>query len=309
MKFKHLLVSIFIFFSSILLFSQTKENANNNLTDSLRMSLETLPINKSNSENSLKWYQMFTQIPGDITSFPSAAFNKKNVPLITSLAAGTGALMLLDAKGWNANSRLFNRSKIFHNLSDAGVLLGEAKYHFIIAGLFSAVGFTFKDHKSLKTASNLVEALLASGISAQILKRVFGRESPAAASEYTGEWTFFPGFKTYQKNQPKYYSYPSGHITSLTATITVIANNFPEQKWIRPVGYSLIALCSVGLVSRGMHWYSDLPAGFLLGYTFGNIIAPEENINSIHKETAKNKLSLLPLIDFNDVGLTLSYNF
>ncbi len=253
---------------------------------------------------------MFTNVPNDIGSFPSQAFNKKNIPLIASLAVGTGTLMLIDNKGWNFNSRLFNQSKTFHKLSDIGVSFGESKYHLIMAGLFSAIGITFNDHRSLKTASNLVEVMLASGISAQILKRVFGRESPAAASENTGEWTFFPGDDQYQDSQPKYYSYPSGHITTLTASITVITNNFSEQKWIRTVGYSLIALCSVGLVSRGMHWYSDLPAGFFLGYTFGNIIAPGVNSNSFqHEEETKNKLSLLPLIDLNDVGFSLSYNF
>lgn len=310
MKINTALLSSFILFSIAKVSGQTRQLTSKSLSDSLRMSLLVSPINYSSSNNNLTWHQMFTNVPHDIVSFPSHAFNKKNIPLITSLALGTGTLMLVDERGWNFNSRLFHQSKTFHKLSDIGVSLGEAKYHLIMAGLFSAIGFTFNSRRSLKTASNLVEVMLASGISAQILKRVFGRESPAAASEYTGDWTFFPGIDQYQDSQPKYYSYPSGHITTLTASITVIANNYPEQKWIKPVGYSLMALCSVGLVSRGMHWYSDLPAGFFLGYTFGNIIAPEIDTKANNKkEKTKNELSLLPLIDFNDVGISLSYSF
>jgi membrane-associated phospholipid phosphatase len=185
--------------------------------------------------------------------------------------------------------------------------LGNEKYHFIVVGIFGAWGLINHDSKSLKTASNLVEAIIASGISVQLLKRVFGRESPIAATEAAGEWTFFPNLKDYQKHQPKYYAYPSGHITTLTTVVTVLANNYPEAKWIKPVGYSLIAICGVGLVSRGMHWYSDLPAGFFLGYTFGNIISPVQEITQ--EQDSVTKLHLSPLLGLNNFGLQLSYNF
>jgi membrane-associated phospholipid phosphatase len=262
-----------------------------------------------NSENKLTWYQMFTHVPNDILSFPAGVLNSNKL-LIGALAAGTGTLMFLDETSWRDNTILFHNSNVFHKLSDVGVTLGEAKYHFMMAGLFSVLGFALNDQRALKTASNLVEVAIASGISAQVLKRIFGRESPAAATEYGGDWTFLPSIKEYQKNQAKYYSYPSGHITTLTASVTVIANNYPKEKWIKPVGYFLVALCGVGLVSRGMHWYSDLPVGFFLGYTFGNIVSPQESDHTQKEEkTAENKLNILPLFDPNDLGFALSYNF
>ena len=309
MKHNNAFLLSFIFLSILKIFAQTNLT-DNKITDSARIRLQAFQLNNSNSENNFTWHQMFTRLPKDFAKFPSQTFNKKNIFLISSLAAGTGALMLIDEKGWDINSRLFKKSKIFHNLSDIGVSFGEAKYHLIMAGMFCAIGLVFNNQRSLKTAGNLVEVMIASGLSVQLLKRVFGRESPAAASEYAGDWTFFPGIKQYQDHQPKYYSYPSGHIATLTASVTVIANNYPEQKWIKPVGYSLIALCGVGLVSRGMHWYSDLPAGFFIGYTFGSIISPEKSSNSINKEgEGKNKLTVLPFIDFNDIGCALSFNF
>jgi hypothetical protein len=60
------------------------------------------------------------------------------------------------------------------------------------------------------------------------------------------------------------------------ATLTVVAENYPEQRWIRPVGYTLVGALGIGLVAKGMHWYSDLPAGIALGYIFGKVAANRE---------------------------------
>jgi membrane-associated phospholipid phosphatase len=300
-------LTIFFFFISCIS-AQMKINNFNSSSDSNQVTIELYFSPESASDNNLKWYTMFTKVPRDIGNFPASALNSDKLPLIAALAAGTGALMLLDEQGWQANRRLFNESNTFHSLSDFGVALGNEKYHFIVVGMFGAWGLINHDSRSLKTASNIVEAVIASGVSVQILKRIFGRESPAAATEAAGEWTLFPNLKEYQKHQPKYYAYPSGHITTLTAAITVLANNYPEAKWIKPVGYSLIAICGVGLVSRGMHWYSDLPAGFFLGYTFGNLISPEQEVPSA-SESSLSSVHFSPLIGANNLGVQFSFNF
>jgi membrane-associated phospholipid phosphatase len=299
-------LTIFFFFISCVP-AQMKIDNFNSLSDSSQVTIESRFSTQSASDNNLKWHTMFTKVPQDIGNFPASVLNSK-LPLIAALAAGTGALMLVDEQGWQANRRLFNESNTFHSLSDFGVDLGNEKYHFMVVGMFGAWGLINHDSRSLKTASNLVEAVIASGVSVQLLKRVFGRESPAAATEPAGEWTLFPNLKEYQKHQPKYYAYPSGHITTLTAAITVLANNYPEAKWIKPVGYSLIAICGVGLVSRGMHWYSDLPAGFFLGYTFGNLISPEREVPSA-SESSLSQVHFSPLIGANNLGVQFSLNF
>lgn len=300
-------LSIFFFFISCISAQMKIKNFNSSL-DTNQVTFGPDFYRESAIDSKLKWYSMFTKVPHDIGNFTTSALNSNRLPLFAALAAGTGALMLVDEQGWLANKRLFNESKTFHDLSDFGVALGNEKYHFIVVGMFGAWGIINNDSRSLKTASNLVEAIIASGVSVQLLKRVFGRESPVAASEAAGEWTLFPNLKTYQNNQPSYYAYPSGHITTLTAAITVLANNYPEAKWIKPVGYSLIAICGVGLVSRGMHWYSDLPAGFFLGYTFGNLISPEREV-SAPSEASGSSTHFSPLIGPNNLGVQFSYNF
>ncbi len=310
MKFKFLLVSLFIILNAICSFAQSEKDSAGYIPDSSKVLVKSFPVKDKEKGDELTWYKMVTNVPHDISTYPGGAFSADKIPLFAALTAGTGALMLFDEQGWRANRRLFDNSPIFHSLSDIGVSFGEEKYHFALAGAFALFGFIDHDSRSLKTASNIVEAVIASGVSVQLLKRIFGRESPAVATEYAGNWEFLPNLIEYQKHQPKYYAYPSGHITTLTATITVLANNYPEEKWIKPVGYSLIVLTGIGLVSRGMHWYSDLPMGFFLGYTFGNLISPEQSdLDKPGTETSIRKFHLLPLLGLNNLGVRLSFNF
>jgi membrane-associated phospholipid phosphatase len=161
----------------------------------------------------------------------------------------------------SAQSRCFPINQI----SNYSVFIGDGKFNLITAGLFSVYGFAASDRRALKTSSNIVESIIATGLLVQVFKRVFGRASPEAESDNSGRWELFPNLKKYQKNQPRYYAFPSGHIATLTTTITVIANNYPEVSWIKPVGYSAIGLVGISLVNKGMHWYSDLPLEFILG--------------------------------------------
>jgi len=72
----------------------------------------------------------------------------------------------------------------------------------------------------------------------------------------------------------RYNAFPSGHLTTALATLTVIANNYPEQSWIRPVGYVTCAGLAVGLVAQSIHWWSDFPLAIALGYGFGSLLSP-----------------------------------
>ncbi len=303
-----------LIFSLPVLFAQDENNYNtssgNAIDSAYQFNVSPHSFERIKTDEKVNWHQMITNIPSDLSEYPKEAFSSNQIPLFAIVAAGTGALMLIDQKGWDANKSLYNNSEPFHELSDIGVNFGDEKYHFLVAGLFTVFGFTNDSPVALKTASNIVEAVIASGVGVQVMKRIFGRESPAVSSRSSGRWQFFPNLKKYQENQPKYYAYPSGHITTLTATVTVIANNYPHEKWIKPIGYSMIGLCGIGLVSRGMHWYSDLPLGIFLGYTFGNLISPPESDSEtsvLGREISNVKVS--PLFFGGDIGFSLSYNF
>ncbi|HKI78423.1 MAG TPA: phosphatase PAP2 family protein [Ignavibacteriaceae bacterium] len=310
MKIKLTFIFGLLFFCNIFLNAQDEiANDSTSATDSLNLSEIAMGLDEIKSDSSITWHQMITKVPKDIYEFSGSALNSNQIPLFAGLAAATGALYLIDREGWNFNKRLFDTSPPFHTFSDIGVDFGNETYHLILAGVFAAYGLADDNSRALKTASNVVEALIASGISVQIFKRIFGRESPELSTQNSGYWKLFPNLAEYQRHQPKYYAYPSGHITTLTATVTVLANNYPEVKWIKPVGYAMIAICGMGLVSRGMHWYSDLPMGIFLGYTFGNLIAPEIKINNDENNISENSIKFSPFLFSKDIGLAISYTF
>ncbi len=136
----------------------------------------------------------------------------------------------------------------------------------------------------------------------QGFKRVFGRESPHAKTKSRGAWHGFPGWNEYMENTSHYDAMPSGHVATLTSTVTVLAKNYPEVKWIQPVGYSLIGIMGIEMMNSGVHWASDYPLGFLIGYAVGSVVTSSK-ITKIHKETHSNRTKGFDTnLTFNRVG-------
>jgi membrane-associated phospholipid phosphatase len=258
------------------------------------------------SSNKLTWHQMFSNVPEDYYLLAKYQTEFSNLETLLSVITFSGLTNLFDQDLLRSTKTFSQRNPLINNAKDKIVFMGDGRFSLIAASLFSLYGWLSGDQKHLKTSSNIIEALLTSGIMVQVLKRTFGRESPNAATVKNGRWDFFPSFKNYHKNQPRYYSYPSGHITTLTTTVVVIANNYPDEKWIKPFGYTAIGLVGASLVAKGWHWYSDLPLGIYLGYTIGNIIAPFENKIPVVKEE-EHRYSIFPLV-YND-GISLNCNF
>lgn len=262
----------------------------------------------TNSNNDFKWYKMITGLPSDYYNIFEKTFSEKDLTNILEISILTGALATADQSGWKYQRQLFNKSIIDRNFSNIAVDMGNGGYQFLTSAVFFSAGILFHNQKAIKTGSNIAEAVLSTGLLVQLLKRVTGRESPYAQSESGGEWHFMPSIKEYQKNQPKYYSFPSGHLSTATAVVTVIANNYPNVKWIKPVGYSLLGVLSFSLINKGMHWYSDLPVAFFLGYTFGNIISPLKERKHSNKINGP-RLILAPSYINNGIALNAVCNF
>ena len=70
---------------------------------------------------------------------------------------------------------------------------------------------------------------------------------------------------------PNYDAFPTGHLATAMATVTVIADNYPEYHFIRPVGYGLMGLLGYSMLNNGVHWACDYPVGIALGYAFAKI--------------------------------------
>ena len=285
--------------------SQQEEHEPVFFDDGLQQVDFTIPLEQSlnldilHAQKTTRWYSMFTQLPNDWMHGAGLSIKSESIPAIAGVCVLTYSLLRTDNQTWRGTRRLYHSSADFHDASNYAVALGDGRMHLGIASVFAGYGWLWDDPKALRVASQTVEAFLATGITVQLLKRVTGRESPAAATSHaTGRWKFFPHPSVYDKHPTSYYAFPSGHISTAMATLTVVAENYPQERWIRPVGYTMVGALGVGLVAKGMHWYSDLPMGVALGYLFGKIAA-NPSIPELMKGVQEKGLdiSVTPIID------------
>ena len=235
-------------------------------------------------------FGFLTRIPGDAAGMAATTFKKSSIKPLLILAGSTTVLLFADqfiadqskkiCKDINFQTDEDNKDlvaikigkkqtsiiKVPQNLNTAVYQLGQGFYGLLIgAGLFTYGKFTH-DYRSLSTASQLTESFIMLGIGTQLLKRITGRETPGEASASGGKWRLFPSFSDFQNQTPKYDAFPSGHMATMIATVTILAQNYPEKKWIGPVGYSISGLVGLSMINNEVHWASDFPLAIGLGY-------------------------------------------
>jgi len=181
--------------------------------------------------------------------------------------------------------------------------LGDGITHVSIMAGFFAHSMIKENDKSLNVSSQLAEGLIGVTIVTQVLKHLSGRETPTWSSTKTGKWRWFPNPRTYHVDVPKYDAFPSGHFAASMMTITVLAENYPANPYIKPIGYTLISLLGFQMMNNGVHWASDYPLGIAIGYTFGKIVSKRE------RDKAKAGWSVEPIQAYNSIGVALKYRF
>ncbi|HYM20020.1 MAG TPA: phosphatase PAP2 family protein, partial [Candidatus Kapabacteria bacterium] len=214
------------------------------------------------------------------------------LPVIAGISALTAVTIITDNRTWDATAKLYDKNKFFRDVCDVGDGIGDGKTQFGLAAAYAIYGFAFNDDRAIRTASQTVEVILACGGVVQLLKHITGRESPFLATTPTGAWRFFPNQLDYLKHVPKYDAFPSGHIATAFATLTVAIENYPEKAWIPWVGYPLMAVCATGLVGTSIHWWSDIPLGVALGYSFGRLVAHPDGLTPVASGQSKTKTDL-----------------
>jgi membrane-associated phospholipid phosphatase len=306
-------VLLFIGFPRI---SVASPNGRDTDGDSLTIRVEQHYVKEDSSTKSFaddylpKWYDMIARIPGDWIEYSKETFQMKNIPPFIGIAGATAALMVVDRQWYWTEKKWYDESPAFHRVSDWFVFTGDGRFQFGIVGAFAGYGFVFGDARALRTASETTEAILACGGIVQLLKHVTGRESPYVATKRTGAWRFFPNQIQYAKHVPHYDAFPSGHLATATATLIVIAENYSELPWLKPVGYVALGAISSSLVAYGIHWWSDFPLAFVLGYSFGEIASHPLGIKLDDKRDDKDtKISFAPVVFRRGVGLGMKVSF
>jgi len=238
-------------------------------------------------------FDFITNLPMDWRDWAVENIQLRYWPQIAIITASTAAMIVYDNQLWKPFEKEYNRNTTFHTTSDLFVDIGDGRFQFGLSAAYLAYGFIAGDKRAVRCASQICEVILASGGVVQLLKHLTGRESPVdITTNPTGRWDFFPNQLDYLYHTSHYDAFPSGHLTTALATLTVIANNYPEQAWIRPVGYAACAGLAVGLVAQSVHWWSDYPLAIALGIGFGNLLSPNPDGDVSVTESQKNKKSM-----------------
>jgi hypothetical protein len=254
-------------------------------------------------------YTMFSNIPRDWGRWYDISFRKERVNEWLIIGGLTAATVFTDDITYTPSAKFYHSSPQAKKWSDFCANIGDGTTQFALAGSFGAYGLIFKDQKALRTGSQIVQAVLASGAVVQVLKHVTGRESPFVRSTPTGVWKILPNQIDYHRKVPFFDAYPSGHICTSLATVIVIAENYPDVKWIRPAGYAFTTLVGLGMLSNGIHWVSDYPLGLFIGYYFGMLSAHPEGVPVAESVDGRFKVYILPSITPMGTGASVSMTF
>jgi membrane-associated phospholipid phosphatase len=220
-------------------------------------------------------WEFVTHLPRDLRDFGSEILKPENRGLVAGILGITALTVKTDYESWRAVAQVEAETPNFRKFSNYGVSMGDGFFQFGIAGVFLATGVATGNTKAIRTTSQIVEAILATGIVVQVVKHISGRESPFSSESRTGVWRLFPDQFEYNKDFQKFDAVPSGHLSTATATYIVIYENYPDQKWIPYVGLPVLAWVSTGLVATSIHWWSDFPIALALGYSMGRIVTRE----------------------------------
>lgn len=261
-----------------------------------------------------KW-GFVTDLPSDAAGIVKSSFSKASIKPWLWIAGSTALLIWADPYvaegvrtmsedlGLSPEEKNYNLLKfktgdkevaLFRlpaNLNTAFYQLGQGFPPLVIGAGLYLYGKKHDDYRALSTASQLAESFVLMGVSTQIVKRITGRESPSEATTAGGKWRFFPSFSDYQKNTPNFDAFPSGHLATLVSSITIFGDNYPEKRWIKPLGYSLSALVCYSMINNEVHWISDYPLAIAMGYICAKQVLKHsrrvETAQTRHKKTGE----------------------
>jgi PAP2 superfamily len=241
-----------------------------------------------------KFYTFLQNIPRTFANAGKETFSKKSLPALGIIAGASVVLIIADQSISNSVHQFSHFIHLHHdrdykdvitlklggspihvyqapqNLNSVLYSLGEGLPPILISAGLLVHGSIAKDHRSLSVASQIMQSNITMGISTQLLKRISGRESPFVATQSGGAW--HPArFRQYQHNVPHFDAFPSGHLATMMSTVTVLALNYPEKKWIRPVGYTLMTLVGLAMINNDVHWAGDYPLAIGLGYVSAKV--------------------------------------
>ena len=209
-------------------------------------------------------------------------------------AGGTGMFIALD--GVINNTFKDIRGSATDSLADIFKPLGDSSYAFPALAGFYIFGHVIENEKAKRTTLIATESFLITSLYTTVLKVSFGRHRPWNANENNAdsrtEWF-----------SNAHYSFPSGHTATAFAIATVVANEYEETPYIKPISYGLATLTGLSRMNAEKHWASDVFIGAALGYF------TSKTLLRLHNNKKGQHFTIYPRADSRGGGIVLSKKF
>lgn len=280
-----------------------------------------------------KFTDIFVNSIKDLGNFGYVITRKESLPWVAAAVASTAAMVPIDGKAidWVHNGMKdlgIESEKKFgdmlsvggssllvypKNVNSALYFIGEGFPSIMIGVGMYTYGFINNDYRSLQTANQLMEEFLSMGLTCQFIKHITGRQSPSNVTDGgSGTWHIFPNQSDYMSSVSNYDAMPSGHMATMMCTITILSENYPEYKLIKPIGYSLMGAVGLAMMNNKVHWLSDYPLAIGIGYTMGKIISArgrKVSYKDVPYSNIVDRTSIYPtFINKNNFSLSLVYH-
>lgn len=278
-----------------------------------------------------EWQDPFVNVIPSYKTFFNRSFAKDNWTNLGLITASTILLYAYDRQILNQSQKLgrklgignsdhtkamitYRHANIFRGPTDLGstlYFLGDGWTHTTIFSSFLIVGAINDNNRAMQTGTEIFHGLIINTFANQFLKHITGRESPMVATTDRGKWKPFPNQVDYGRNVPRFDAYPSGHVATTTMTFTIIRNNYPEyDSVLAPVQWTWISLLAFQMMNNGVHWASDYPLGYAMGYLFGQIASETGRKKTSSTIPEKKEVYYTPVFGpEGELGMGLVLNF
>jgi membrane-associated phospholipid phosphatase len=184
----------------------------------------------------------------------------------------------------------------FKRLAEVGKIYDDISPDYFIAGVSGAAligGLAFKDGKLVTTGRLVLESAVMTQILTGWVKGVFGRSRPHTDLGAK----HFDLFK-FSKSED-FKSMPSGHVSSIFSTMTVLAKQY-DAWWVEIPAYTFAISVAFQRMNSRNHWFSDTVVGGALGYWVGCTLVNRYSRQSQHS-------SFAPYLQRNRLGLIVTF--
>ena len=235
----------------------------------------------------------FYGIFSDITYTATSPLRWDDSDWITAawVAGGTSLLFILDEEIRDVFED--NRSSTTDDVSEFFERFGNGAISLPALGAFYLYGYFGENAKAERTALIAAESFLVTGLFTTVLKVAAGRHRPSTGDSSTS----FDGFTT------DHGSFPSGHTSTVFAIATVIANEYEDVPFIKPISYGIATMTGLSRINDEKHWASDVFLGAALGYF------TSKTLLRLHSNKKGQHYTIYPRADRNGGGIVLAKRF